>query len=199
MPSRATEIGAVVLAGGRAERLGGVDKGLIVLAGTPLAGHVLARITPQVDAVVLSANRNLARYAAFGHPVVEDDTPGYPGPLAGILAGCASLSQAWCLVVPCDTPFLPSGLGVGLLAAAREADSRLARASDGQRGHYAVMLMHRSLLADMRQWLAAGEHRLRAWQDRHRPAEACFADANAFLNINTDADLMRAEALLARD
>jgi molybdopterin-guanine dinucleotide biosynthesis protein A len=198
MRSPATELSAVVLAGGRGERLGGMDKGLALLAGKPLIAHVLARLAPQVDDIVISANRNAERYAEFGAPVVADAEADFPGPLAGILAGAARARHDWLLVVPCDTPFLPDDLGVGLLAAARAADTRLARASDGSRGHYAIMLLRRELLADLATWLAAGERRVQAWQARHAPAEAIFADSDAFLNLNTPDDLRLAERLLGR-
>jgi molybdopterin-guanine dinucleotide biosynthesis protein A len=198
MASTTTEVSAVVLAGGRGERLGGVDKGLAPLAGKPLIAHVLARLAPQVDDIVISANRNAERYAEFGAPVVADAEADFPGPLAGILAGAARARHDWLLVVPCDTPFLPDDLGAGLLAAARAADTRLARASDGSRGHYAIMLLRRELLADLAAWLAAGERRVQAWQARHAPAEAIFADPDAFLNLNTPDDLRLAERLLAR-
>lgn len=197
MASSATEIDAIILAGGRAERLGGVDKGLIDLAGRPLFDHVLACLRPQVGDIVISANRNAARYAAFGHPVVADGETDYPGPLAGILAGAKLARRDWLLVAPCDTPFLPGDIAAGLLAAAHAAGTSLARASDGTRGHYAIMLLRRELVPDLAAWLAAGERRVQAWQARHDPAEAVFMQpAHAFLNINTPEDLHQAESLL---
>lgn len=197
MASSATEIGAIILAGGRAERLGGVDKGLIDLGGRPLVEHVLTLLRPQADHIVISANRNSERYEAFGHPVVGDEESGYPGPLAGILAGAARTRHDWLLVAPCDTPFLPGNLAAGLIAAARAAGTSLARASDGMRGHYAIMLMRRELVPDLAAWLAAGERRVQAWQARHNPADAVFAQPrHAFLNINTPEDLRQAQALL---
>jgi molybdopterin-guanine dinucleotide biosynthesis protein A len=199
MVSSTTEVSAIVLAGGRAERLGGVDKGLIELAGRPLVEHVLDRVAPQVDDVVISANRNAERYAEFGHAVVADSESGYPGPLAGLLAGATRARHDWLLVVPCDTPFLPDDLVEGLLRAARAGASSLARASDGVRSHYAIMLLRRELLADLAAWLAAGERRVQAWQARHAPAEAVFTrPKHAFLNLNTAEDLRQAEALLGR-
>jgi molybdopterin-guanine dinucleotide biosynthesis protein A len=189
-------IAAIVLAGGRGRRLGERDKGLVELAGRPLAGWVIERVRPQVAEIVVSANRNLDAYAALGHPVVPDTLPDQPGPLAGILAAAGRTAADWLLVVPCDTPALPAHLAAHMLAVARARDVPLVRAADGERIHYAVMLLHRRLLADMAASLAAGERRVQAWQDRHPHAEARFESAHAFININTDEDLRQAETLV---
>jgi len=190
-------IAAIVLAGGRGRRLGERDKGLIELAGRPLAGWVIDRLRPQVGEIVVSANRNLDAYAALGYPVVADTLPGQPGPLAGILAAAGHTRADWLLVVPCDTPMLPDRLAGHMLAVAQARGVPLVRAADGARTHYAVMLLHRRLLADMANCLAAGERRVQAWQDRHPHAEAEFDGPAAFLNVNTEDDLRQAEALVA--
>lgn len=192
-PSRTEAVSAIVLAGGRAQRLGGIDKGLIELAGKPLIAHVLQRLTPQVGDIVVSANRHIETYAGFGWPVVPDTESGYPGPLAGILAGGARARHDWLLVAPCDTPFLPDTLASGMLDRARALEVPLVRARDAEQVHYAIMLLHRSLLTDLADWLAAGEHRVRAWQARHGHADVLFDQPTwAFLNINTPEDLRQA-------
>lgn len=191
-------IAAIVLAGGRGRRMGEMDKGLVGLAGRPLADWVIGRLRPQVDELILSANRNLDAYAAFGLPVVADDRPDRPGPLAGILAAGRRAAADWLLVTPCDTPFLPGDLAEKLRVAARRRGVPLARAvADGQ-VHYAVMLMHRDLLDDMAAALAGDERRVQAWQARHPRADVEFVDGSAFLNVNTEADLRLAEARLSR-
>lgn len=190
-------VAAIVLAGGRGRRLGERDKGLIELAGRPLAGWVIDRLRPQVGEIVVSANRNLDAYARLGYPVVPDTLPGQPGPLAGILAAAGHTRADWLLVVPCDTPMLPGRLAEHMLAVALARGVPLVRAADAERIHYAVMLLHRRLLADMAASLAAGERRVQAWQDRHPHAEAGFDAADAFLNVNTENDLHRAAALVA--
>ena len=186
---------AIVLAGGRGRRMDKRDKGLVELAGRPLASWVIARLRPQVGLVLVSANRNLEAYAALGCPVVPDSLPDQPGPLAGILAAAAETGADWLLVTPCDTPFLPDDLAVRMLAVAHAQDVPLVRASDGERIHYAVMLLHRRLLADLAAALADGERRVQVWQARHPHAEARFDTLNAFLNINTEDDLRLAESL----
>lgn len=199
MASSAEAIGAVVLAGGRATRLEGVDKGLVQLAGRPLLAHVLARLAGTVAGVAVSANRNLDAYAGFGYAVVRDASDDYPGPLAGLLAAAPLLDTPWLLCVPCDTPFLPTDLAARLYAAAQAAGSPLARAADAARAQFAVMLLRRELLDDLAAWLAAGGRRVQDWQARHAPAEARFEQPEwAFLNINDAAELRHAEAIAAR-
>lgn len=191
------DIAAIVLAGGRGRRMDERDKGLVELAGRPLAAWVIACLRPQVGEVVVSANRNLDAYAALGCPVVADELPGQPGPLAGILAAAGHTRAAWLLVSPCDTPFLPADLADRLLAGARREGVELVRAAEPGRIHYAIMLLHRRLLDDLAAALAAGERRVQGWQARHRHAEAVFESPEAFLNVNSAADLAAAEALLS--
>ncbi|MDO9188930.1 MAG: molybdenum cofactor guanylyltransferase, partial [Sulfurimicrobium sp.] len=98
---------AIVLAGGRGQRMGEADKGLVLLHGKPLVSWVLERIAPQVDEVLISANRNLERYRELGYAVLPDEMPDFPGPLAGLHRAMAEASHPLWLSVPCDTPFLP--------------------------------------------------------------------------------------------
>ena len=189
---------AIILAGGRASRLGGLDKGLLPLAGRPLIGWVMERLRPQVDSIVISANRNLDRYAALGAPVVPDHHPYQPGPLAGILAGARLTTAEWLLVAPCDTPLLPANLASGLLARAESQSVSLVRAADRHQIHYAVMLFKRQLLPDLEDHLARGNRQVQAWQARHPHAEAVFTEPNAFLNLNTAEDFVLAETAVAK-
>lgn len=191
------EIAAIVLAGGRGRRMDERDKGLVALAGRPLAAWVCQRLADQVDELVISANRNLGDYAALGHPVVTDDLPGQPGPLAGILAAATRTTADWLLVVPCDTPFLPADLAARLLYAAHTAGTSLTRAADPERSQYAIMLLNRRLLPDLAATLATGKRRVQDWQARHQPAEVHFEEAGAFFNVNSPDDLRQAEAMLA--
>lgn len=196
---QAEPVSAIILAGGQAQRLGGLDKGLVELDGKRLIAHVLERLAGQVDEILISANRNLDVYADYGWPVVPDGESGYPGPLAGILAGAGQARHDWLLVVPCDTPFLPETLAERMLERGRTAAVPLVRASDAMRIHYAVMLLHRTLVADLADWLKAGERRVQAWQARHAHTEVRFEEPPwAFMNINTPEDLRQAESHLRR-
>jgi len=190
-------ISGILLAGGRARRLGGQDKGLIELAGRTLAARTLERLAPQVDEVLISANRHLEAYAALGARVVPDALPDFQGPLAGIAAAARQARHDWLLAVPCDVPFLPPDLAARLLGRALERGARLARAADPAQVHYTVMLLHRGLVADLEAELAQGRLRVQAWQARHACETVRFADPGAFLNINTPEDLLGAERRLA--
>jgi molybdopterin-guanine dinucleotide biosynthesis protein A len=150
-----------------------------------------------VDDIVISANRNLDVYAGYAWPVVADAAADFAGPLAGVLAGAGRARHDWLLVAPCDTPFLPECLAAAMLARARAVGVSLVRAAAPDRTHYAIMLLHRRLLPDLDRWLAGGARRVQAWQDGHGHADALFEQPPwAFLNINTEADLHRAEAYL---
>ncbi|GAB4463880.1 MAG: molybdenum cofactor guanylyltransferase MobA [Burkholderiaceae bacterium] len=191
IPARA-EITGLVLAGGRGARMGGLDKGLVELDGTPLAARVLERLAPQVGALLISANRNVDRYAALGAPVITD-LPGhgpYAGPLAGIQAAFAAMRTPWLAVVPCDTPNLPLVL-VERLAAGLDG-ARASVAVAGGRTHALCCLLHSALRAPLDEALAHGERRVTAWLESVGARTITFDDAAAFVNLNAAADLRAA-------
>ena len=181
--------------------MGGQDKGLMHLAGRPLIGWVIAAVQPQVGPILISANRNQAAYAAFGHPVIGDNAigeglAGFQGPLAGIAAALSVAETPWLLTLPCDAPLPPADLAARLAAALARAGRELAVAWDGERGQPVHALLSRRLLPDLLDALAAGERRLEAWQAWHHPAIADFSDCpQAFLNLNTPEDIQRLEGL----
>ena len=116
------QLTGLILAGGQARRMGGQDKGLIPLAGRPLIAWVIAALAPQVGRILISANRNQAAYAAFGHPVIGDEAggtelTGFQGPLAGIAAAMTRMETPWLLTLPCDAPLAPTDLASRLAAA----------------------------------------------------------------------------------
>ena len=191
---------AVVLAGGQGLRMGGGDKALRLLGGRTLLDHVLARIAPQVDGVLLNANGDAARFAAWRLPVVGDQIPGFAGPLAGVLAGlrwAAGQGAAELLVVPTDSPFLPGDL-VARLRAGR-GGAALVCAASGGRLHPVVALWPVGLAGALAAALAAGERRVAGWMRRQGLAEVDFStgDGDPFANLNTPAELAAAEARLA--
>lgn len=191
--------GAVLLAGGRARRFGGRDKGLIPLNGQPLAAWVLGRLAGQVQDVVLSANRNLADYAALGPAVAADAIPGQAGPLAGIFTAGRALASEWVLTAPCDTPFLPLDLVARLYGQALAHGLNAVYAADEAQLHYTVMLFRRDLLADMQGFQGIGGRKAREWLARVHAEPVLFLDdPYAFLNINSTEDLYRAEQLALR-
>ncbi len=187
----------VILAGGLAKRLGGIDKGLLPVAGRPLIAWVMERLAPQVTGLLLSANRNLDTYRGFGHPVLSDGLDGFQGPLAGILSAMDRAPTPWILTVPCDGPCLPPDLGSRLHQALSREGATLALASDGERPQPLFALLPVSLAGDLRDYLAGGRREVGRWVGRHRVAVADFGDCpDAFANLNTDEDRARLERAL---
>ena len=175
--------------------MGGVDKGLQPHRGQPLALHALQRLRPQVGPLMLSANRHLDTYRAFGVPVWPDAWADHPGPLAGMLAGLERCATPWLAAVPCDTPSFPSDLVARLAAALvdEEAEIALAATSDGGRLqlHPVCSLMAVHLADSARAALAGGERRIGHWASRHRRAVVVFDDVAAFFNANTVDELQQ--------
>jgi len=194
-PSRAAITG-LVLAGGRGQRLGGVDKGLQPWHGRPLVDHAIARLAPQVGELMISANRHAADYAARGARVLADASGDFPGPLAGVLAGLRAAATPWLAVVPCDAPLLPLDLVerlAGGLGDGRAAVVQRDRGGLGPRLEPVCCLLSTALADDLAQYLGEGGRQVEAWLVRHA-APVRFdrpEDAAAFANINTPDDLAR--------
>ncbi|WP_034461497.1 molybdenum cofactor guanylyltransferase MobA [Buttiauxella noackiae] len=187
-----TEVTGVVLAGGRATRMGGLDKGLINLNGQPLFEHVMSKLAPQVGSVVISANRNIEIYQSFGIDVLSDTLPDYPGPLAGMLSAMQHLSGEWFLFCPCDTPNIPDDLAYQLWM--QKGESYAMWVDDGERDHPTIALMHRKLVTDLEQYLAAGERRVMLFLREVGGKPILFANQmQNFINVNTPEDLMHRE------
>ena len=194
---------AVVLAGGLARRMGGGDKPLRLLAGRPLLDHVLDRVAPQVAAVILNANGDAARFAAYGLPVVADPLPDFPGPLAGVLAGLDWAAAhrpdvATVLSVPGDGPFLPADLVARLEAARVAASVPMACAASGGWTHPPIALWPVALRGELRAALLAGEKKIDRWTARFGCAAAEWPTdpIDPFFNANAPEDLAAAETLL---
>ncbi len=184
------DITGVVLAGGRARRMGGRDKGLVELAGRPMVEYVLDALVPQVAAVLINANRSHARYAAYGCDVVADGFGDFSGPLAGMASAMAYATTPFILTVPCDTPLLPAALAQRLSAALGAQGADLAVAHDGERMQPVFALLRVALLADLRRALEAGERKIDRWYGAHRVALADFSDVpEAFVNVNSPEEL----------
>lgn len=183
MPGKRVSVAGLILAGGQGSRMGGRDKGLVSYRARPLVDHVIDRVAPQVDELMISANRNLDEYARRGYRVIADTLPDFQGPLAGVLAGLQASSHEWMLVVPCDMPHLPEDLARRLLAAAGQ-DLAIAVADDGTRVHPAVMLIHARLANALAAYLASGKRSVHGFQESAGFARAVF-DAAGMANINT--------------
>lgn len=187
-----SQVTGVVLAGGKASRMGGQDKGLMRLGGKPLWRHVADRLYPQVNRIVISANRNLEIYRTSGLPVMADTLSDFPGPLAGMLSVMKQTDDEWFLFCPCDTPFIPDNL-VARLAVERQ-QAAVVWVHDGDRDHPAIALAHRSLAPHIADYLARGERRVMVFMRQAGGHSVDFSDMiSAFRNINTPEDLLRNE------
>ena len=184
------EVTGVVLAGGKGQRMGGVDKGLILFQGKPLVAHVADRLKPQVDRLLINANRELEAYRQLGYPVVSDDITGFIGPLAGLHRGMRHAATLFVVTVPCDAPFLPADL-VGRLQAAlvqHAADVAVVKTSPWRQPVFS--LCRTTLLPDLTRFLQGGGRKVDAWYARLNTVEVSFDDQPAaFTNINTPEEL----------
>lgn len=181
-------ITGVILAGGRATRMGGHDKGLIALNGEPLYLHVLSRLKAQVNEVMISANRNQAVYAQSGCHVISDFDTSFPGPLAGILSGLHASPSEWVAFVPCDVPALPCDLVNRLWQARREANA--AYATDGERPHPTLLLINKNLIESLETYLHLGNRKLMLFMEQVGANAVSFSDQpEAFRNMNSPEDL----------
>jgi molybdopterin-guanine dinucleotide biosynthesis protein A len=187
----------VILAGGQGSRMGGADKAFLPLAGRPLIGHVLDRLGPQVDSVILSANGDAARFSGLGCPVVADGLS--LGPLSGILSAlrhAETFGATHLVSTPVDTPFLPTDLVARLQAAAAHAPEGLATARTVDGDHPATALWPTALAPALARYLAEGRAKVAGFTEAHQAVRADFPDALSFLNLNTPDELAAAEALL---
>ena len=198
MTDRRKQVTGVILAGGRATRMGGVDKGLVPVSGRPMAAWVLDTLAPQVAEVLINANRSHESYREFGCPVVADADQEFRGPLAGIESGLRAARTPWVVFAPCDSPLLCDDLVLRLHAAATAAHTRIAVAHDGRRLQPVFALLERSLHGDLVRYLDEGGRKIDRWYDAHGYATADFSDVPAsFENINAPDDKRALEEGLA--
>lgn len=191
------DITGIVLAGGRGSRMGGVDKGLQIHLGMPLAQHALNRLRPQVGQMMLNANRNLDTYSAIGAtigaPVWADALPDQPGPLAGFLAGLDHCRTDYLVTVPCDSPNFPLDLVARLAAAMSEQAADVAIAATLEGGAVQpqpVFCLMRTMLRDsLFAFVQSGRRKIDRWTGSQRCATVLFDDVAAFANANTLAEL----------
>ena len=200
------EITAIILAGGRGARMGGVDKGLQNFNGTPLAMHTLMRLHMQegglISEVMVNANRNLSAYESMGVPVWPDADTDFAGPLSGFLVGLERCETPYLLTAPCDTPLFPLDLAARLLQAMERdgADIAMAAAPEadaqGQvqvRKQPVFCLIKRDLMESLVAYMNSGGRKIDAWTAQHTTSVVEFDDAKAFFNANTIAELHQLE------
>jgi len=189
----------LILAGGRGQRMGGADKGLVLIDGRTMVAHIIERLRPQVDDIIINANRNVERYAEFGFAVITDGQRDYSGPLAGMASGMRVARTDFIVSVPCDSPFLPEDLVLRLMKGLNDAD-RIAVAHDGERMQPVFSLLRIDLLASLQEYLDRGDRKIDTWFAQHRFALVDFSDLpDTFRNINTDEQRDAIERELRRE
>jgi molybdenum cofactor guanylyltransferase len=196
-----TEITGLILAGGRAQRMGGIDKGLVPFMGKPLIEHAIARLSPQVTNILINANRNHDCYAQYGYPVIADQLPDFAGPLAGFAAGLEHCKTKYLLSVPCDSPVFPLNLSERMLDVMVNTGADLVYASSkdpsGKIWAQPVFcLMRHSVQQSLQDFLNQGGRKIDRWFEALSSSTVVFADEAAFANTNTPEELRALEQAL---
>ena len=189
-----SKITGVVLAGGRARRMGGEDKGLMHYHGRPLVSYSLDALRQVSDIILINANRNLEDYAHFGYRVITDLNDNFDGPLAGLLSAMRSAQTQYVLTVPCDCPCI-DGLLLGRLYDNLLAEqAEICTATDGERLHPVFLMADCRLADDLAAYLASGQRKMQTWLKSTKLALADYSDCpELFVNINTIEELTKME------
>lgn len=194
-----SDLTVLILAGGQAARMGGTDKGLIECAGQPLIEHTLKIIAPLTESILISANRNLECYAAYGYPVLNDHRADYPGPLAGIERGLEACTTDYLWVLPCDAPAFTGVLLDRLMHACDDVGTPAAVPDDGEFLHATFALLRVDVLDSLRSFLSSGQRTVQTWLTALPAARVDCSDyPEWFTNINTQDDLDRCERPVRR-
>ena len=190
-------ISAVILAGGKARRMGGQDKGLQILGKKSLIEHIIHRLQPQIHDISINANRNQTEYAKFSFPVFSDELPDFQGPLSGMLTALEKTKSDFILFTPCDTPFFPTNLLDKLQSAVKNDRTLIAYACDEEREHPVFCLMSIQLKEKLRHYLASGERRLLQFMNENGGISVKFTkEEGNFENFNTLDDLKKNSNLI---
>lgn len=188
------KVTALILAGGKGRRLGGIDKGKVNFQNKLLIEHVIDAIQPQVSTIIINANRNIDDYTLYGYDVVSDRLTGFQGPLAGFATGLHATTTPYMVTVPCDGPWLAANLVSRLYEAMITQEAELAVAHDGQRMQPVYCLLPVSLLPSLESFLTEGGRKIDQWYTHHKMALADFSNNPlSFSNINTQQDHHRLE------
>jgi molybdopterin-guanine dinucleotide biosynthesis protein A len=193
-------ITGLILAGGRAQRMGGIDKGLIPFHGKPLIESSISRLKPQVSTILINANRSITKYSHYGYPVLMDETPDFSGPLAGFSVGLKHCKTPYLLTSPCDSPLLPTNLAQKMAAELEGHDLELVFASskenDGKIWSQPVFcLMKSDLQGSLDAFLNKGDLKIDRWFKELRSGTVVFKNPQAFANVNTPEELAALEKI----
>lgn len=192
------DITAVILAGGKARRMDGEDKGLINLNGRAMIDYIISALRPQAGNIIINANRNPQQYGIYGLPVVADMLGDYFGPLAGMATGMHTTDRPYIVTLPCDSPFIPGTLVETLFRSLDEQQADISVAHDGTRMQPVFALLRCDLLPGLLAYLDEGGRKIDTWYDQQRLAIADFSDTpDTFLNLNTPQDKLALESRMA--
>ncbi len=179
----------VILAGGKARRMGGCDKGLIEINNQAMIQYVIDILKPQVADILINANRNVKRYEEFGYSVISDQLEDFQGPLAGIATAMTNAKTEYICTCPCDGPLIAQDLVKRLFSAFENEDTEIAVAHDGKRMQPVYALMACSLHTSLMNYLENGERKIDRWFTQNNCVEIDFSDKqDCFININTPED-----------
>ena len=185
-----SDITGVILAGGQARRMGGQDKGLVMLNGKPMVEIIIDIIKPQTAKLLINANRNHDRYSQYDLELVADELSGFCGPLAGMASALKTINTDYMVTAPCDSPFIPLDLVQRLADALENKSTEISVAHDGERIQPVFCMLKKTLLQSLTDYLAAGERKIDRWFKQHDFAIADFSDKpETFDNINTHEDV----------
>jgi molybdopterin-guanine dinucleotide biosynthesis protein A len=196
----ANQITGLILAGGRAQRMGGIDKGLIPFHGKPLIELAINRLKPQVSTILINANRSITKYSHYGYPVLMDETPDFSGPLAGFSVGLKHCKTPYLLTSPCDSPLLPTDLAEKMVIELEQNHLELVYASsqesDGKIWSQPVFcLISKQLEESLNAFLSKGDLKIDRWFKELRSGTVIFEDPQAFANVNTPQELTALEKM----
>ena len=194
------QITGLILAGGRAQRMGGIDKGLIPFHGKPLIELTINCLKPQVSTILINANRSITKYSHYGYRVLMDETPDFSGPLAGFSVGLKHCKTPYMLTAPCDSPLLPSDLGEKMAMELENQNLDLVYASskeeDGKVWAQPVFCLMKSSLHDsLNSFLGKGDLKIDHWFRELKSGTVVFESAQAFANVNTPEELEALEKI----
>ena len=194
------KITGVILAGGQARRMGGQDKGLIILNNKPMIEYIIDVFKPQTPKLIINANRNHEIYSQYGLEIVADELSGFCGPLAGMASALQTIESDYMVTAPCDSPFIPTDLVQRLAETLQDNSTEISVAHDGNRIQPVFCMMKSSLKQSLNDYLLAGERKIDRWFEQHKYAIANFSDVpETFDNINTPEDVQNALSKLVTD
>ncbi len=185
-----SDVTGVILAGGQARRMGGQDKGLVMLDDKPMVEIIIDVLKPQTAKLLINANRNHDSYSQYGLELVADELSGYCGPLAGMASALKTINTDYMVTAPCDSPFIPLDLVQRLADALDNKSTEISVAHDGERIQPVFCMLKKTLLQSLTDYLAAGDRKIDRWFKQHNFAIADFSDKpETFDNINTQEDV----------